>query len=73
MLYLYFLLGILWTVYVFNKRKTLKASQRDHWFSVMLFSFFLWPFFLYFAYDRGILKEDLNFHLITNKPRYDKK
>jgi len=50
-------MGIVWTGYVFIKRKTLKASQQDHWFTVVLFSFLLWPFFLYFAYERGMLEE----------------
>lgn len=56
---LYILIGILWTLYVFHKRKNIKQSQRDHWFSVMLFSMMLWPFFMYFAYERGVLKDDL--------------
>jgi hypothetical protein len=59
MIQLYILIGILWTLYVFNKRKNIKQSQRDHWFPVMLFSMMLWPFFMYFAYERGVLQDDL--------------
>jgi len=59
MIQLYILIGILWTLYVFNKRKTIKQSQRDHWFPVMLFSIMLWPFFVYFTYERGVLRDDL--------------
>jgi hypothetical protein len=52
---IYLILGLIWTTFAFSKRKQLKVSQQDHWFSFVLFSFLLWPFFAYFAYERGIL------------------
>jgi hypothetical protein len=55
MLETYFLFGIVWAIFAGYKRTKLKESQKDHWFSFILFSVLLWPFFTYFAYERGML------------------
>lgn len=65
MIGIYFTLGILWAIFAGYKRSGLKESQRDHWFSFILFSILLWPFFAYFAYERGMLN-------ITNEKDADK-
>lgn len=65
---LYFTFGILWTIYVFIKRKKIKPSQQDHWFPVALFSLLLWPLFAYFAYERGLIQDDFKPKKESNDP-----
>jgi hypothetical protein len=54
-LFVYLLIGVIWTAYIFLKNNTIRKSQKEHWFPILLFSLTLWPLFMYFNYDRGVL------------------
>jgi hypothetical protein len=55
MLETYLFLGFIWANYTLSKLPSLRKSQQEHWFPIVLFSVTLWPFFMYFNYERGEL------------------
>jgi hypothetical protein len=59
MLQIYIIIGLIWSVYTLSKNRKSNKSHREHWFTAGFFSFLLWPFLMWSAYDKGFIQEDL--------------
>jgi len=46
----------IWSLYYTNKQQT---KAKEYWFVILLFGTLLWPFLMYFSYERGILPKVL--------------
>lgn len=51
---LYLMIGLIWAFWTMSVNSKQRHAVREHWFPVMLFSTFLWPMFMYFAYEKGM-------------------
>lgn len=60
MIFLYILLGFIWVSYALHKNSRKSKGTREYWFAVILFGMTLWPFFVYEAYSKGFIQEDLD-------------
>jgi hypothetical protein len=50
----YIWVGLVWAIWTLRFNNKQRHAVREHWFPVLLFSTFLWPFFMYFAYEKGM-------------------
>ena len=50
----YIWVGLAWAIWTLRFNNKQRHAVRENWFPVMLFSTLLWPFFMYFAYEKGM-------------------
>lgn len=52
---LYILIGIVWASWSGWYNSKQRHAVRENWFPVLFFGTLLWPFFMYFAYEKGMV------------------
>jgi len=52
MWYLY--VGLAWGIWSVRYNSKQRHAVRENWFPVLFFATVLWPFFMYFAYEKGM-------------------
>lgn len=48
------LVGLPWGIWSVWYNSKQRKAVRENWFPVLFFGTLLWPFFMYFAYEKGL-------------------
>jgi hypothetical protein len=56
--FIFIFIGIVWSTYTYIKNLQQPKATREHWFTAIFFSFFLWWLLIPLAWPKGIIQRD---------------